>query len=254
MKRIDRTGEVSYNKFGSKIIIINYRNSNDIDVYFPKYNWTKTDTDYGRFKRGAVSCPYEPRTYGVGYLGEGKYKASKNGKKTKCYNIWKDMIRRCYGNEKYYDKYPSYKDKIICQSWYNFQNFAEWFEENYYEIEGETMCLDKDILYKGNKIYSPKTCIFVPQRINTLFIKRELYRGDLPLGVDFDNRNCKFRATYRVNKVKKHLGYYNTKEEAFQVYKKVKEKDIKQIAEEYKDKIPTKLYNAMITYKVEIDD
>lgn len=81
MKRIDRTGEVSYNKFGSKIIIINYRNSNDIDVYFPKYNWTKTDTDYGRFKRGAVSCPYEPRTYGVGYLGEGKYKASKNGKK-----------------------------------------------------------------------------------------------------------------------------------------------------------------------------
>lgn len=35
MRKIDRTGEVSYNKFGSKIIIINYRNSNDIDVYFP---------------------------------------------------------------------------------------------------------------------------------------------------------------------------------------------------------------------------
>lgn len=254
MKKIDRTGEVSYNKFGSKIIIINYRNSNDIDVYFPEYNWTKTNIDYGRFKRGSVPCVYEPRTFGVGYLGEGKYKASENGKKTKCYNIWKDMIRRCYGNEKYYDKYPSYEKCTICEEWHNFQNFAEWYEENYYKIEGETMCLDKDILYKGNKIYSPKTCIFVPQRINTLFIKRELYRGDLPLGVDFDNRNCKFRATYRVDKVKKHLGYYSTPQEAFQSYKKVKEKDIKQIAEEYKDKIPEKLYNAMITYEVEIDD
>ena len=254
MKKIDRTGEVSYNNFGSKIKITNYRNYDDIDVHFEEYNYTKEHTSYSQFTKGTIACPYERRTYGVGYTGEGKYDVSINGERTKCYIVWKDMIRRCYGNKKYYDKFPSYKDKIVCQSWHNFQVFAEWFEKNFYQIEGEVMALDKDILCKGNKIYSPDTCIFVPQRINLLFIKRELYRGELPLGVDFDNRNCKFRVTYRVDKVKKHLGYYDTKEEAFEVYKNFKEKYIKKIAEEYKDEIPQKLYDAMIKYEIEIDD
>lgn len=34
-KKIDRTGEESYNKFGSKMVIKEYRKRVDIDVYFP---------------------------------------------------------------------------------------------------------------------------------------------------------------------------------------------------------------------------
>ena len=55
-------------------------------------------------------------------------------------------------------------------------------------------------------------------------------------------------------KKKKTLGYYNTSEEAFLVYKQFKEKYIRQIANEYKDLIPNKLYEALYRYEVEIND
>ena len=74
MGKIDRTGEEGYNKFGSKMIIKEYRKYSDIDVYFPEYNWTFKHAQYQSFKKGKIKCPYEPRTFGIGYLGEGKYK------------------------------------------------------------------------------------------------------------------------------------------------------------------------------------
>lgn len=248
---IDRTGEINYNTFGSKMIIKEYRKANDIDVFFPEYNWIKEHTKYNHFIRGKIISPYEPRTFGVGYLGEGRYKAIENGKRTKCHKIWSEMINRCY-NPKCIKKRPTYKDCRVTDKWHNFQVFSEWLDVNYYEIEDEVMCLDKDILCKGNKIYSPDTCIFVPNRINTLFIKCDNSRGDLPVGVA--RMNNKYRAYCHIDGKQKYLGCYTTPEEAFQIYKKVKERYIKEIAEEYKDKIPTKLYDAMVTYKIEIDD
>ena len=35
-KKIDRTGEMNINSFGSKMIISEYRGYMDIDVYFPE--------------------------------------------------------------------------------------------------------------------------------------------------------------------------------------------------------------------------
>ena len=34
----DRTGEISYNKFGSKMVLIRYNQWDNVDVYFPDYN------------------------------------------------------------------------------------------------------------------------------------------------------------------------------------------------------------------------
>ena len=81
MSKIDRTGEERINNFGSKMIIKEYRKYSDIDVSFPEYNWVVKHGGYGDFKKGSIKCPYEPRLYGVGYLGEGKYKTRENGKK-----------------------------------------------------------------------------------------------------------------------------------------------------------------------------
>ena len=119
--------------------------------------------------------------------------------------------------------------------------------------------MDKDILYTGNKIYSPQTCIFVPQSINILFIKSDKIRGDYPIGVIYNKRDDVFESwinKYSNDNKKKqiYLGRYNTSKEAFQVYKIEKEKYIKQIADEYKPYIPQKLYEAMYRWEVDIND
>lgn len=253
-------GQEGYNKFGSKMIVKEDRGSKDIDVYFPEYNWNAFHRERCEFKRGSIVCPYEPRVFGVGYVGEGKYNSRINGKKTKCYNTWISMLRRCY-DKNYQEEYPTYKDIIVCKEWHNFQNFAKWYEENFYFIDNETMCLDKDILVKGNKVYSPDTCIFVPNRINVLFTKSDKSRGKHPIGVCYDSK-CKNKIVaycyiLENNKNKrKHLGTFelNQVEEAFLCYKQFKENYIKQVADEYKELIPTKLYDALYRYEVEITD
>lgn len=258
-KNIDRIGEKNINKFGSEMMIVGYRNAFDIDVYFPEYNWIFKKTYYSVFKDGKTKCPYEPRVYGKGYIGEGKYKSRVNGEKTKMYKFWIGMLQRCY-DEKFQEKHPTYKGCSVCKEWLNFQNLAKWYEENYYEIDGQRMCVDKDILIKGNKIYSPQTCMFVPHIINTLFIKSDKIRGSYPIGVSYDKECDKYRSVCKVYDFKnkkqksKHLGRYNTTEEAFMSYKFFKENYIKEIAEYYKDKIPSNLYNAMYKYTVEITD
>lgn len=121
------------------------------------------------------------------------------------------------------------------------------------------MHLDKDILIKGNKIYSPDTCIFVPQRINKLFTKCDKNRGNSVIGTHHDKNN-KYQANCRLVNPKtgksknKYLGIYDTELEAFEVYKYYKEKNIKEVADYFKEQIPQKLYDALYNYEVEIDD
>ena len=253
MKKIDKTGEINYNNFGSKIIIKEYRKAIDIDVYFPEYDWTFEHTTYNNFKNGKIKCPYEKRYFGVGYLGEGRYKISENGKLKKEFKIWYSMLQRCY-DPKLKEKYSTYKGCKVEDYLLNFQHMGKWINENYYEVPGEVMCLDKDILCKGNKVYSKDKCIFVPERINLLFVKSNNSRGKDPIGVyqvpsgnyrvDCNNKNGK----------KIYLGTYLTEEEAFRVYKQCKEKVIKDVIDSYEGKIPEPFYSrlreAMYNYKV----
>ena len=134
------------------------------------------------FKNGLIKNPYDKNVFGMGYIGEGKYNKKDY---EKIYNTWSDMLRRCY--EPYFiNKNLAYIDCYVHDEWHNFQNFAKWYEENYYEIKEQRMCLDKDILNKGNKIYSSETCLIVPQVINQLFVKPRI-KNDLPIGVGIFN-------------------------------------------------------------------
>ena len=245
-------GEVGYNNNGERMTIVRYGNAKDIDVRFEDGVIVEHRT-YKNFKVGKIKNLFFPSVYGVGYFGIGEFKSiDENGKQTKCYNTWKNIHERCY-DPKYHEKEPTYKNCKVCEEWNNYQIYAKWHNENYYEVGNERMELDKDILKKGNKVYSPNTCVFVPQSINVLFTKCNSERGDLPIGVS--KHGNKFRA--RLNKGNGKLmclGTYDTPEEAFLAYKKAKEDYIKEVAEEYKDKIPCKLYEAMIAYEVEIDD
>ena len=248
----NRIGEINYNKLKNKMEIINYVSYKEVYVYFEKYDYTKKVT-YQQFKNSEVACPYEPRTYGIGYLGDGEYKTKLNGKHTIYYEKWKKMLQRCY-DTKFQEKYPSYIGCRVCDEWLNFQNFAEWFENNYYEVDGEKIHLDKDILIKGNKIYSPKTCLLVPQRINDLFVKRDNDRGNSPIGVCNPNKDNKYLVQCLQGDKSRFIGYYDNELEAFYAYKIAKESYIKEVADEYKDIIPPVVYDALYNYEIEITD
>ena len=189
---------------------------------------------------------------GVGLTGNTKTVDS-NGKIKKSYNTWKGMIYRCYG-EKEAEKFPAYRDCVVCDEWKCYANFEQWWNDNYYEIDNQEMNLDKDILFKGNKIYSPQTCVIVPKNINLLFINRKAKRGDLPVGVSYYKRDKKYTAVLGEFGEVHYLGLYDTPIEAFVTYKRVKEQHIKAMADEYKDQIPQKLYDAMYKWEVEIND
>ena len=251
----ERLGETRTMKCGEIAFIVEYTDSQNITVQF-KNSGELVKTTYQHFKNGKVKSRFKPSVYGVGYLGYEKA-VDENGKSLKSYVTWMHMIERCYSDE-CQKTCPTYKDCYVCEEWHNYSNFKEWFDNNYYEIPNEKMALDKDILVKGNKIYSYETCVFVPQNINTLFTKSNKVRGKYPIGVYFNKNAKKFMAycSMLINgkKMKKYLGLYNTIEEAFNAYKQFKENYIKKVAEEYKDKIPQKLYDAMYNYKVEITD
>ena len=256
-KKIDRTGEEGINNFGSKMVIKEYKTYKNIDVYFPKYDWTFEHAAYNKFKKGEIKCPYEPRTYGVGYLGEGKYKTRENGKTHKYYNMWHNMLQRCY-DPKYQEERSTYKGCKVENYLLNFQNMGKWLDENYYEVPGEVMCLDKDILCKGNKVYSRDTCIFVPERVNLLFVKCNNSRGNNPIGVTLrPSGNYQVRCSNGYGKYIP-LGTYSTKKEAFRIYKEYKERVIKEVIDSYEGIIPepqySRLKTAMYNYRVEIDD
>lgn len=251
---IDRTGEINRNNFGSEMIITSYRRSDDVDVYFPEYNWFIKNKSYHDFKRGSLKCPYEPRVHNKGFTGEGEVcSIDENRKISKCYGTWENILKRCY-SQSVHSKHETYIDCEIVDEWLNLQVFAQWFEDNYYEVEGQRMDLDKDILIKGNKLYSPETCVFVPHEINVLFVKNKKSRGKLPVGVTLEHKTQKFISRLNVGKERIYLGLYDTPQEAFEIYKHSKEQYIKNMADKYKEHIPKKLYETMYNYKVEITD
>lgn len=248
----ERLGQISYSKFGSRMKIIKYEGCHNVTVEFD--NGYSIVTQYSHFIDGEVKYPYDKSVCNVGYFGEGDYKGSTNNKTNINYNQWDNMLHRCY-DDKYQKDKPTYIGCTVNPLWHNFQTFAQWHSENYYTIEGQRMCLDKDILYKGNKIYSPETCIIVPEKINALFIKNNAMRGNLPIGVFIlkSKKAYQVKCNDRNNKVQT-FGKYDTPESAFESYKSYKEHVIRETAEYYKFCIPKKLYEAMIAYRVEITD
>lgn len=239
-----RIGETRLNNLGSKMWIVKYNNSLDVKVEFENGHIVKST--YQQFKNGSVKNPLDCSVFGVGKIGVGRYTSSNN--KT-AYSIWNGMLNRVYGS-----KYINYKDCSMVDEWHNFQNFAKWYEDNYYKIKGQRMEIDKDILLKGNKIYSPDTCVFVPQEINLLFTKSNSKRSDTPIGVSQIGKDKYIARCNRGKKIKQYLGTYTDPVKAFKAYKKYKEYYIKTVAEKYKGEIPDKLYNALINYTVEITD
>ena len=244
--------EFETNKCG-KCFIIDYKGKTDVTVMFydPIY---VTKVSLGNLKSGKAVNKLARTVYGVGYIGVGQYSKLAD---ERCYTVWSDMLLRAYC-DKFIERNQTYKNVTVCEEWQNFQNFAMWYYNQMYhsgvDDSGCSYHLDKDILLKGNKVYSPNTCCFVPPQINSLLIKNDARRGELPLGVSYDKERFVFKSVLNIESKQKFLGRFDTVEEAFAKYKESKEKHIKTVAEKWKDLIDCRAYEALMQYKVEITD
>lgn len=164
-----------------------------------------------------------------------------NGETIRSYIIWSRMLARCY-DKKYQEKRPTYRECYVCEEWHYFVNFQQWFNDNY--VEGWQ--IDKDILIKENKVYSPYTCVFVPQEINHIFLDCGNARGEYPIGVHFHKPTQKFRANISINGKHKHLGCFIDANEAHEAWVVAKKQNIIDVANQWKVKIPINLYEALI--------
>jgi len=175
-----------------------------------------------------------------------------DGKVIREYKLWHGMLERCF-SEKCKQKYPTYEGVTCSKEWLSMTNFVNDVSKmKGFGLSG--WCLDKDILQKGNKLYSKDTCCFVPQEVNLLLIKCDNSRGEWPVGVDFHKATGKFRASLAINGKRKSLGYFTTPEEAFFAYKAAKEAYIKEVATKWKHLLDERVYLALMTYDVGIDD
>ena len=231
--------------------IIEYVNNKDVLVEFSNPYYT-TKCAIKELVKGEVKNPLVPSFYEKGYVGVGEYKLNTSKRESR---LWGGILKRLF-SEEYHKTHPTYKNVEVCDEWLNFQNFAEWCNSqdflHYTDNTGKYYQLDKDILVKGNKIYSPETCCFVPQEINLLLVNKKRDRGLYPIGVS-KNKN-----KYMVNLTKGHnriyLGRYKTPEEAFLVYKEAKESHIKEVTAMWKSRISDQTYQALMNWEINIDD
>ena len=167
--RKERIGEVNYNLHGQRMEIINYNNHRDITILFED-GTIREHIYYSCFKQGAVKNFGAPEVHGVGITGTKQKKI--NGKLTKEYATWVNMLQRCYDPHKW-KEFPNYEKCSVCDEWLKYDNFYEWChnQENWNKVieEPSMFHVDKDIISKGNHIYSPVYCSFVPANVNPVF-------------------------------------------------------------------------------------
>lgn len=162
------------------------------------------------------------------------------------YEKWSSMLKRCYSNSTLTHG-PSYHGCSVCEDWLRFSTFKTWMEAQ--DWEGKQ--LDKDLLVRGNKVYSPENCIFVSQQINTFVIESNAIRGEYPIGASWDKKYEKFKSQIKnpFTGKRQHLGYYNTPMAAHDEWLKYKHMFARLLAKEESDvRVSQAIINRYIDY------
>lgn len=190
-----------------------------------------------------------PTVYGHG-KNDVNFQGDVGGKRIWQYVLWKDMLKRCFC-EKVKLRYQTYQDVTCCSEWLSFATFLEWCNKEVdYKGKPQGMALDKDIIIKGNKVYSPEACSFVPQAVNLLLTSSGAIRGDWPVGVDLHKRTGRFRAQLNCYGKVDYLGLFDNPQDAFAAYKIAKEAQIKVVALQYKDVLKPAVYESLMNWEI----
>lgn len=204
----------------------------------------------------SVDTGARPTVLGVG-INDVDFCVSVDGKHIRQYTLWKSMLNRCY-SEKFLVRSPSYGDCSVCDEWLRFSNFLVWCNCNPHyssrDDSGRVFDLDKDLIEKGNQVYCPLYCDFIPHEINTATLGSAAARGSLPIGVCFDKRSGLYAAGVKVRQRLMNLGRFTNPNDAFFAYKKAKESVCKSLAQKYERVISRPVYESLIAYSVDFLD
>ena len=247
----DCVGKVCKSLNSGDFKILKYNDKTNVEIQFLNTGY-ETVAQLGHIRNGKVKDQYSPSVYGIGIVGT-RYLISEGGVQTKEYMLWKSMLKRCY-SDVYKKKNQTYIGCEVSNKFKSYEYFYEWCNKQVgFGVEGFE--LDKDLLIKGNKVYSENTCVFLPNEINSLLTKRTALRGEYLIGVCWHKKDKAFIAQVNKNKGKQeYLGSFKTEIEAFNAYKQTKENFIKEQANKWKSHIDERAYLALINYEVHIDD
>ena len=179
---------------------------------------TKNSRQRNRF--GIYECPYCGREF------ESAVRYIKNGTKScgcfsanrthglsnhRMYDTWLNMLDRCYNkNFKRFNDYGG-RGIMVCTEWLDIKNFVDWVDNKSNWEEGLT--LDR---IDNDKGYSPDNCTFSTKTIQSINQRKRSTNTSGYVGVSWEAKVSKWRARVTMFKKEKHIGTFNTKEEAVQ--------------------------------------
>lgn len=169
---------------------------------------------------------------------------------TRSYGVWAGMLARCYSLS-YQVKKPSYIGCSVDVKFLRYSCFDKW--ANMQVGFHQRFQLDKDLLVKRNKIYCPETCVFLPLEVNMALVTQKRSRGELPIGVRRD-KGGGYAAQVYCSGVNTYSRLVGSREEAFELYREMKCKELQRLAEKFKRELDRRAYIALVNYKVEVDD
>lgn len=241
-------GEVICSKQDGYFEIIEYINAKNVVVKFIETGYT-TVCRITNVLNGKVKDRLKPSVYGVGVLGEKL--PLKEGTGSKEYSVWVRMLDRCYNKNN--KKTPTYEGCTVSKDFLHFHKFKGWCSEQV-GFGKEGFALDKDILSGGSKVYSPETCVFVPQEINNFLTNIKSEGNSHHVGAYFDKKSGKYKVCFSRYSKTTNLGYFDCIVKAAQTYKEAKENHAKELAEKWKDQIDGRVYEALTKWRVSADD
>lgn len=239
-------GQIRNTNEGGSFTVLEVISAKEIYIVHNDEHRHKAKVSADQARNGDIRNPFYPTLYGVGFMGVGKHKSKIVGKAVQHYSTWTGAISRCYCPTSL-KKRPSYFGCSVSKDWFCYQNFAEWYTTH--ESFGLGYELDKDLLVKGNKIYSAETCTMIPRDINLAIRTDRVKVSNLPIGV-LKTKSGSYTAGTRIKGKDSHIGTFKTPEEASAAYVIAKEAYVKELALEWKDKIELKAFEALMSWTV----
>lgn len=238
-----KSGDIYKTNGGCDIKIIENNGWDKVIVEFQDEHKYRVTTSRSHAENGGIKNPYHPNFYSVGYMGVGEHGSFDENRDRKINKTWVGMLERCYC-PKYQAKVPTYIGCSVADEWHNYQNFADWYTNH--EFYGRGYHLDKDILFFGNKVYSPETCTLVPREVNAVAVIKGNNSEIGRTGVQRGLLNQRYRARIRVDGKVKNLGLFDTEVEAHNAFVMAKSDNIVRVANENVGNIDSRTFDALI--------